>query len=84
MLESSGKDKLRRHDDSIISKGGVKHSAGGDEGVGTYVQEALHEHIHYTRKGQNDVPSGLVNAIKFIVNIYDVPPAKTVWLSWPL
>ncbi len=63
----------------------MKHTAGDDEeGVGTYVQEALHEYIHYARKGHKDVPAGLLHAVKFIVNVYDVPPAKTVWPSWLL
>ncbi len=49
-----------------------------EEEVDIYVQESLHECVQYARKGCSNVPEELLNAIKFILEVYNVPSANKV------
>ncbi len=78
MFKSSGEDKFKTRD-AVVKSSSVTDKQKADMDI--YVQNAIHEHINYARKGQKDVPAGLLHAIKFILDVYNVPSADKVRLT---
>ncbi len=79
MFKSNGEGCFKTGE-TIVKSSSVKDEQKAD--TGTYVQNALHQHISYSRKGQEDIPAELLRAIKFIIDVYSVPSAETV-RDWP-
>ncbi len=78
MFKSSGEGKFKTSD-TVVKSSSVEDKQKAD--IGIYMQNAIHENVNYSRKGQKDVPAELLHAIKFIIDVYNVPSADKVRLT---